>query len=83
MPDNVLVTLCNDNTNYIQAAMALFYSAKKYGNWQGKYLLLGYKLSEDTRKIFEDRGVKVYNILEDVFKSKRRSARQDLFSRVV
>jgi lipopolysaccharide biosynthesis glycosyltransferase len=65
--ENVLVTLCNDDINYIHSAMSLFYSAKKYGKWKGKYVLLGYKLSKENVELFETRGVKVYNVIRDIF----------------
>ena len=81
--DNAVVTLCNERLSYVQAAMSLFYSAKNYGKWQGKYVLLGYKLSSGTIDMFESRGVKVVNITQDVFPNIRGRHRHDEFSRIV
>jgi hypothetical protein len=55
MKKNLLVTLADDN--YVDYAKQVFASAYWKGGWEGDYMLLAYKVSEEKLNWFIDKGI--------------------------
>ena len=55
---NVLVTLADKA--YLEYAKQLFYSAYKYGGWDGDFLLLAHDVPEEELGWFKDRDIIIY-----------------------
>jgi len=80
----VLVTLCSDD--WVDQAKQLFASVYFDGNWRDDFCLMAYRLSDENKQWFLDRGIDVYDI-EQIYntdyynnKSKMLLLKHNLFS---
>ncbi|MCC5918315.1 MAG: hypothetical protein JJU02_13430 [Cryomorphaceae bacterium] len=56
---NILVLVSDDW--YLEYTKQVFYSAHRYGNWQGEYGLFVHNIPEEKLKWFRDRGIHIFN----------------------